>query len=170
MSGNQAEETFKDEAGGHRIQRRPPTEKRDRVHTSTITVAVLPEPTEAQIKIGPNDLEISTTRGSGPGGQNRNKVETCVIVKHKPTGLIVRCESERSQHQNRATAISLLRAKLYEAQCNQMQEDRSKQRAEMVGSGMRGDKRRTVRIQDGTVQDHITGKKWRYADYERGNW
>jgi peptide chain release factor 1 len=140
------------------------------VQTSTVTVAVLPEPTETQIRLSEKDLEFSTTRGSGPGGQNRNKVETCVIVKHKPTGLLVRCESERSQHQNKATALGLLRAKLWEAEQNRVTGDRADQRKQQVGSGMRGDKRRTIRCQEGVVNDHVTGQQWQFKNYERGDW
>lgn len=168
--GKGAEEAFRNEPGGHRWQRVPPNEKRGRVHTSTITVAVLPEPTEAQVRIAERDVEMSTTRGSGPGGQNRNKVETCVIVKHLPTGLTVRCESERSQHQNRANAMALLRARLWEAERNKVIGDRADQRKQQVGSGMRGDKRRTIRCQDGVVNDHVTGQQWRFKNYERGDW
>lgn len=170
VSGADAAVVFRDEAGGHRWQRTPPNEKRGRVHTSTITVAVLPEPTEAQVKLDPSDLEVSTTRGSGPGGQNRNKVETCVVIKHRPSGLTVRCESERSQHQNRAAALALLRARLWEAEQSRQLGARADQRKQQVGSGMRGDKRRTIRVQDGTVVDHVTRQRWRFRDYERGEW
>jgi len=170
LTGKGADEAWKDEAGGHRWQRIPPTEKRGRVQTSTVTVAVLPEPTEAQIRIDPRDIEASTTRGSGPGGQNRNKVETCVILKHIPTGLTVRCESERSQHQNRAIALALLRARLWDAAQKQAIGARDDNRKRQIGSGMRGDKRRTIRCQDGIVNDHLTGRHWNFKEYERGDW
>ncbi len=170
MLGAAAAELFRDEPGGHRWQRVPETERRGRVQTSTVTVAVLPEPTDAEVRLSERDIEVSTTRGSGPGGQNRNKVETCVIVKHLPTGLTVRAESERSQHQNRATAMALLRARLQAAERERIVGDRAEQRRQMLGSGQRGDKRRTIRVQDGTVHDHVTGRRWQFKQYERGEW
>lgn len=169
ITGPGASEAFRDEAGGHRWQRVPPNEKRGRVHTSTITVAVLPEPSEAQIRIAPGDLEWSTCRGSGAGGQHRNKTESAVKVLHRPSGLVVRCESQRSQHQNRATALALLRARLWAEATTRKNEQRANARRDQVGSGMRGDKRRTIRCQDGVVTDHVTGKTWVFREYERGN-
>ena len=170
FSGKDAQKTFENEAGGHRWQRIPPTEKRGRVQTSTVTVAVLPEPTETQVALRDADLEIVTCRSSGAGGQNVNKRDTAVQVKHLPTGLMVRCESERSQHRNRETAIALLRARLWELEQTRLSGTRAQDRKQQVGSGMRGDKRRTIRVQDGQVTDHITGRTWRYKDYVRGSW
>src|SRR5512147_1368265 len=115
VSGNGADELFANEAGGHRWQRIPPNERRGRVHTSTVTVAVLPEPTEAQVQIRESDVEWQACRGSGAGGQNRNKVNSAVQLWHRPTGIAVRCESERSQWQNRQTAMAMLRARLWQA-------------------------------------------------------
>jgi peptide chain release factor 1 len=169
-AGAGAEEAFRDEAGGHRWRRVPPGERRGRVHTSTITVAVLPEPAAAELRLEPGDLSWATCRGSGPGGQNRNKTETAVIVTHRPTGLTVRCESERSQHQNREIALALLRARLWQAESERRLGARAAQRRAQVGSGMRGDKRRTVRCQDGEVADHVTGQRWSLWAYERGEW
>lgn len=161
---------FRDEAGGHRWQRVPPTEKRGRIHTSTVTVAVLPEPENAHVRIREADLDWTVCRGSGPGGQHRNKTESAVVLVHKPTGVTVRCESERSQHQNRATAISVLRARLWQREQERLTGERGDARRSQVGSGMRGDKRRTIRVQDGVVTDHVTGKRWNYTSYERGLW
>ena len=161
---------FADEAGGHRWQRVPPSEKRGRVHTSTVTVAILPEPTEAQVKLDPRDLDIVTCRGSGPGGQHRNKTESAVQVTHRPTGVQVRCESERSQDQNKKTALAMLRARLWQAEQERAERERASDRRAQVGSGMRGDKRRTIRCQDGQVNDHVTGRTWRLRDYLRGEW
>ena len=170
ISGKRAVETYANEAGGHRWQRIPPNEKRGRVHTSTITVALLPEPTETQVVLRDDDLEITTCRGSGNGGQHKQKTDSAVQIKHKPTGLLVRCESERSQHSNKDTAMALLRARLWEAEQARINGVRADDRKRQIGSGMRGDKRRTIRVQDGLVDDHVTGKRWRYKDYARGNW
>lgn len=148
----------------------PPNEKRGRVHTSTITVAVLPEPTDAQLRLRPGDLAWVTCRGSGAGGQHRNKTESAVVVTHRPSGLSVRCESERSQHQNRETALALLRARLHATEVERRSAARADDRRRQVGSGMRGDKRRTVRCQDGVVVDHPTGRTWTLRAYERGEW
>lgn len=164
------DELFKNETGGHRWQRVPPTEKRGRVQTSTITVAVVKKITELQLYIDPNDLEWKTCRGSGPGGQHRNKTESAVQLTHLPTKVSVRCESERSQHRNRESALDILRAKLYDAQTQKINNAAASERKQQVGSGMRGDKRRTIRVQDGQVNDHITGKKWALKQYLRGDW
>lgn len=170
VSGKGAEAIFEHESGGHRWQRIPPTEKRGRVQTSTITVAVLSQPTQAQVCLREEDIEETTCRGSGNGGQHKQKTDSAVQLKHKPTGLIVRCEAERSQHANKETARTVLRARLWEAQQQALTGARDQTRRTQIGSGMRGDKRRTIRVQDGQVNDHVTGKTWRYKDYVRGNW
>lgn len=170
MSGKGAEATFADEPGGHRWQRVPPTEKRGRVHTSTVTVAVLAEPEETQIVLAERDLDIAFCRGSGNGGQHKQKTDSACIVTHLPTGTQVRCESGRSQHDNKATAVAVLRARLWQVAQQARVGDRAEQRRRQIGSGMRGDKRRTIRTQDDVVTDHVTGRQWRYRDYERGNW
>jgi len=169
-TGNRVHSVFCDEPGGHRWQRVPPNEKRGRVHTSTVTVAVLPEPTEAQVRINSRDLEYTTCRGSGPGGQHRNKTESAVQLTHLPSKITVRVENGRSQHQNRQTALELLRARLWAMEQERVVGARADDRKRQVGSGMRGDKRRTIRAQDGQVVDHVTGRTWRYKDYIRGNW
>ncbi len=140
------------------------------MHTSTITVAVLPEPTTTELRIAPGDLRIVTCRGSGAGGQHRNVTESAVVITHLPTGLMVRCESERSRHQNQATALALLRARLYAAEVERRTTARAGERRRQVGSGMRGDKRRTIRCQEGVVVDHVTGRSWTLRAYERGEW
>lgn len=152
------------------MQRIPPTEKRGRVQTSTITVAVLKEPEEAEFYLNPGDLDIKTARGSGPGGQNRNKTESCVIVTHKPTGVVVRIDTERSQHRNRALAMGLLRAKLLESQKESLTGAANADRRAQVGSGMRGDKTWTVRVRDAQVTHHETGKRFQYEKYLRGDY
>ncbi|HJZ87426.1 MAG TPA: peptide chain release factor-like protein [Polyangia bacterium] len=170
VSGPGAIAQFRDEPGGHRWQRVPPTDKRGRVHTSTITVAVLPEPTPTEVRICEADLDWSTCRGTGSGGQKRNKTESTVLLTHLPTGLQVRCESSRSQLHNRGVALALLRARLWAAEQARRQAARAAARRGQVGSGMRGDKRRTVRCQDGVVTDHLTGRRWDLKSYLRGDW
>jgi len=173
------QELFGNESGGHRIQRVPPTEKRGRVHTSTITVAVFASDSERQEEKdnGPysdlneysKDLEIKTCRGSGAGGQHRNKTETAVQVTHIPTGLAVRSENGRSQYQNKMTAIEQLKAKLVSIENEKNNKSLSLDRKNQVGSGMRGDKRRTIRYQDGIVTDHILGIQWNLRNYLKGD-
>ncbi len=170
VTGENAALTFRDEAGGHRWQRTPPTEKRGRVHTSTVTVAVLDEPTEVQFQLRQEDLQITTCRGTGAGGQNRNKTDSTVQVKHLPTGLMVRCETERSQTQNKASALALLRARLWKAERDRVVGARDSERRQQVGSGMRGDKIRTVAVQRDEVVDHRSGRRWRLKEYLRGEW
>jgi len=169
ISGKNVKEIFKNESGGHRWQRIPPNEKRGRVHTSTVTVAIL-DSDETNFSLDYRDVEITTARGSGPGGQNRNKTESCVIATHKPTGLQVRIDNERSQHQNKATAYKILAAKLSEQELERSRKEKEKDRKDQVGSGMRGDKIRTYRTQEDQVKDHRTGNSWRLSDWLRGTW
>lgn len=168
MTGKHARRAFQHEPGGHRWQRVPPTEKRGRVHTSTVTVAVLDAPSGEGLHIDPGDLDESFTRGSGKGGQHRNKTDTCVILVHRPTGVRVRVDGGRSQATNRETALRLLRAKLERAQVRRSQRARNLERASQTGSGMRGDKVRTVAIQRGTVTDHRSGRSMSAKLYLRG--
>ncbi len=168
VSGKNAETIFSYEAGGHRWQRVSPTEKRGRVHTSTITIAVLPEPKEHEIHIDPNDLKETFTRGSGPGGQHRNKVSTAVQLLHIPSGIVVRAESEKSQKQNRENALAILKAKLLKEKQEKSRQERVKLRKEQVGTGMRGCKRRTIQVQHDQVIDHQTGKQISFKDYAKG--
>jgi peptide chain release factor 1 len=168
--GAAAADQFRDEAGGHRWQRVPPTEKRGRVQTSTITVAVLPEPSAVAVHIPDKDIDWSTCRGTGSGGQKRNKTESTVLMTHVPTGIQVRCETARSQQYNLQMAHVLIRARLWALEKDRLHGERSAERKRQVGSGMRGDKRRTVRCQDGQVHDHVTGRRWDFKAYERGNW
>ncbi len=141
-----------------------------KVHTSTVTVAVLEEPTSGQLTLNMADVDITACRGSGAGGQHRNKVSSAIQIKHRPTGLYVRCETERSQHQNREIALAVLRARLWEARQRETSQQANGIRRDQIGSGMRGDKRRTVALHRGEAVDHITGKRWRIADYIKGNW
>lgn len=169
MTGKAAAATFRNEAGGHRVQRVPPNEKRGRVHTSTITVAVMREPVASELRLDERDLRWTKCRGSGAGGQHRNVTDSAVQVKHLPTGLVVRCEAERSAHQNQASALAVLRAKLLAAQETAAVRAENEARRGMVGSGMRGDKRRTIRYQDGVVTDHVLGVRVPLRDYLRGD-
>ena len=171
ITGAAATQAFADEAGGHRWQRIPPTERNGRVHSSTVTVAIMDGmPRIDNVTIAEQDGEFSAVRGSGPGGQNRNKVNSAVILKHKPSGIVVRCESERSQHQNKRIAMRMLEERLSSSeQCRAAEVEAAERRAQ-VGSGERGDKRRTIAVQRDEVVDHITGRRWRYRDYVRGAW
>lgn len=168
VSGTGARRLFAQEPGGHRWQRVPPTEKRGRYHTSTVTVAVLEEPGEHSVRIAPSDLEWKTCRGSGAGGQHRNVTDSAVQLRHKPSGLKVRIESERSQAQNKVAALALLRAKLQLRLEDDNRRSRWQERKIQVGSGMRGDKVRTIRVRDNSVRDHRTGKKITYKAFMRG--
>ena len=169
-TGKEAWSLFQHEVGGHRWQRVPPTEKRGRVQTSTITIAVLPEPTETQIVLRDGDLDFKFCRGSGNGGQHRQKTDSAVQLTHLPTGTTVRCESERSQTQNKETARAILRAKLWQLEHARIHGSRDDARRAQVGSGMRGDKRRTIRVRDDVVNDHITNRQWKFKAYTRGDW
>lgn len=140
------------------------------MHTSTVTVAVLEEPTEAQLQIDERDIEWKACRGSGAGGQHRNVTDSAVQMTHLPTGISVRIESERSQHANRDIAYHVLRARIQAARVEKLRKQRDDSRREQVGTGMRGDKIRTIREQDGQVTDHRFNSKIRYKDYVRGNW
>lgn len=169
VTGRGAAGAFCHEPGGHRFQRVPPNEKRGRVHTSTVTVAVLDLPEEREFQIDPRDLDEVFTRGSGKGGQHRNKTDTCVVLKHLPTGITVRVDGGRSQHVNRQTALEVMRARLKSQVDDRATRGRNRDRRRQVGSGMRGDKVRTVAIQRDTVTDHRTGKTMKAKQYLRGN-
>jgi peptide chain release factor 1 len=168
-TGRGARAAFAQESGGHRWQRVPPTEKRGRIHTSTVTVAVLAEPSEHELRIDPGDLEESFTRGTGKGGQHRNKRDTVVVLRHVPTGITVRVDGGRSQHMNRQTSLGLLRARMLAAERDRAQRERNAERRDKVGAGMRGDKVRTIALQRGTVTDHRTGKSMEAHRYLRGH-
>ncbi|MEZ4450066.1 MAG: peptide chain release factor-like protein [Nannocystaceae bacterium] len=169
MEGKGAERWFRNEGGGHRWQRVPPTEKRGRVHSSTVTVAVL-EPAQAiDLVIAPQEVEEMFTRGSGPGGQHRNKTSTAVILRHLPTGTQVRVDGGRSQTHNRETAMELLRARLHAEREADYMRSREADRRSQCGSGMRGDKIRTVQVQGDVVVDHRRGTRTSYRRYVRGH-
>lgn len=167
VTGKRASKIFANEAGGHRWQRIPPTEKKGRVHTSTVTVAVLEEEDTPDFQLG--EVKIETVRGTGPGGQHRNTSDTCVVATHVETGITARSDT-RSQDQNKRAALAVLRARVAAHFDMTRTQDRSRLRREQVGSGQRGDKRRTIRVRDGRVHDHITGKKWSLKRYMEGDW
>jgi len=159
-SGQNLYEILKNEAGVHRVQRIPKTEKSGRIHTSTASVAIIPEVEEKEIQINPSDLEISFFRSSGPGGQNVNKVETAVRILHKPTGIVVSSQASRSQYANRQTALNILRAKLYEQKQIEEQIKLGTLRREQIGSAERAEKIRTYNFPDDRITDHRIGKKF----------
>jgi peptide chain release factor 1 len=170
VTGKGVEKIFANESGGHRWQRVPPTERRGRRQTSTITVATFAESTATAFSIDPKDLEWDTMRSGGKGGQNVNKVESAVRVRHLPSGMMVRCETQRSQLRNKELALIILSAKLEAAQREARISSEVADRRQQIGTGQRGDKRRTIREQDGKVTDHVTGRVWNYSNYVRGNW
>lgn len=158
IKGDSIYSRLKYESGVHRVQRVPATESQGRVHTSTATVAVMPEVSDVELDLNMNDLEITTTRSGGAGGQNVNKVETAVRVVHKPTGLMVFCTEERSQLQNKERAIQIMKAKLYDLEVQKQMKEITDLRRSQVGTGDRSERIRTYNFPQGRLTDHRIGQ------------
>lgn len=160
VKGKNVWEALRHESGVHRVQRIPTTEKSGRIHTSTVSVAVLPEASEVEVKLRPEDLEISTFRSSGHGGQNVQKVETAVRIIHKPTGLVVSCQEERFQQRNKDKALKILRARLLAQQLEKQEKELTEERRMQIGKAMRAEKIRTYNFPQNRITDHRINKSW----------
>ena len=157
ISGDGAYSRFKFESGVHRVQRVPETETQGRIHTSTATVAVLPEAQDVDVQINPSDLQIDTFRASGAGGQHVNKTESAIRIIHIPTGTIVECQDERSQHKNKDKAMKILRSKILEAEREKQMSSIADERKSQVGTGDRSERIRTYNYPQGRISDHRIG-------------
>ena len=157
IAGDGAYSRMKFESGVHRVQRVPETETQGRIHTSTVTVAVLPEAEDVEVEINPADLKIETIKSSGAGGQHVNKTESAIRLYHKPSGIIIECQDERSQYKNRDKALKLLRTKLYDMMQSEQNQKIASERKSQVGTGDRSERIRTYNYPQGRVTDHRIG-------------
>jgi peptide chain release factor 1 len=170
VQGKGAYSRLKYESGTHRVQRVPVTESQGRIHTSAVTVAVLPEAEEVDVKIDPDDVRMDVFRSTGPGGQSVNTTDSAVRITHLPTGLVVSCQDEKSQHKNRAKAMKVLRARLYDRMVSDQNKKISADRKSQVGSGDRSERIRTFNFPQGRVTDHRVGLTlYKLEDILQGN-
>jgi peptide chain release factor 1 len=157
ITGEGAFHQLQFESGGHRVQRVPETEAQGRIHTSAATVAVLPEATEVEVDVKRDDLRIDTFRAGGPGGQKVNKVESAIRITHLPTGIVVQCQDEKSQHKNKDKAMRVLRSRILEHRQKLIDDERSAQRRSLIGKGGRNERIRTYNFPQGRITDHRIG-------------
>ena len=170
ITGEGAYSRMKYESGVHRVQRVPETETQGRIHTSTVTVAVLPEAEDVEVEINPSDLKIDTFRSGGAGGQHINKTDSAIRITHLPTGLVVECQDERSQYKNKDKAMKVLKSRLLEAEREKQQNEVAQERKSQVGTGDRSERIRTYNFPQGRLTDHrISLTLYRLEDVMNGN-